>query len=51
VPTAEPEAPEVPADAIIATGIPVAPVVIVSDSADEAPSQDASTTNGAAAKG
>jgi hypothetical protein len=48
---AEADVQEVPADAIIATGIPVAPVVIVSDPADEAPPQDASATNGEAAKG
>jgi hypothetical protein len=48
---AAPDVPEVPADAIIATGVPVAPVVIVSDSADEAPPQDASPTQGEAAKG
>ncbi|HEX8321501.1 hypothetical protein [Longimicrobium sp.] len=48
---AEPDVPEVPADAIIATGVPVAPVVIVSGSADEAPPQDASTAQVEAAKG
>lgn len=52
VPQAEPDVQEVPADVIIATGIPVAPVVIVSNSADEAPPQDATpSTREAAAKG
>jgi hypothetical protein len=46
-----PETPEVPADAIIATGIPVAPVVIVTDPAGEAPPQDASPAGSEAAKG
>lgn len=51
MPAAEPAVPEVPAAAIIATAIPVAPLVIVSDSADEAPPQDASTTQDEAAQG
>jgi len=45
------DAAEVPADAIIATGIPVAPVVIVSNSPDEPPPRDASPAERAAAKG
>jgi hypothetical protein len=54
---AESEAAEVPADAIVATGVPVAPVVIVSNSTGEAPAQDAptpqdaTTPQGEAAKG
>jgi hypothetical protein len=49
---AAPEAPEVPADAIIATGVPVAPVVIVSDSPEAAPPTDAAPSEAeAAAKG
>jgi hypothetical protein len=48
---AEPNAAEVPADAIIATGVPVAPVVIVSNSPDEPPLQDASPAEDEAARG
>jgi hypothetical protein len=52
VPAAEPDVPGVPADAIIATGIPMAPVVIVSGPPNEAPPQAAPATQGeAAAKG
>jgi hypothetical protein len=48
---AAPEPAQPPADAIIATSVPVAPLVVVTDAAEQAPPQDASLSEGMATKG